>query len=401
MVNAPEGGPLAGIRVIDLTVNVLGPIATQMLGDMGADVIKVEPPAGDPIRLTGPHRSPAMSVFFLNMNRNKRSIVLDLKRKEAKEALLKLVDNADVFVHNMRIGAASRLGLSYEALSARNPRLIYASATGFRKDSKWRDKPAYDDVIQGMSGISDLHTMRDGRPALVPTVIADKFCGHALASAIAMALYRRERTGKGQEVHLPMLETMLNFNLAEHLWGAVLDDSATHGFGYTRLLTPYRRPHATADGYICVMASTDGHWKRLFKVFERPDLLADPRFETITMRTKNIDALYQIVTDEMKKHTTADWQRRLEDADIPHGPILTLDAMLDDPYLNETGFFQRVRHPTEGKMITTAIAPEFSESPGQVRTLAPRLGEHTGEILRETGLSDTQISALIPQSIST
>ena len=386
-------GPLAGIRVIDLTVNILGPVATQVLGDMGADVIKVEPPAGDPIRVMGPGRSPAMSVFFLNTNRNKRSVVLDLKQPEAMQALLHLIDGADVFVHNMRIGAADRLGLGYAALSARNPRLVYAAATGFRKDSAWRDKPAFDDVIQGMSGIADLHKRRDGTPAFVPMVIADKFCGFALASAIGMALYRRERSGTGQEVHVPMLETMLNFNMVEHLWGATLDD-ASLGLGYVRMLTPFRRPHATSDGHICLLANTDEQWARLFIAMERPELANDIRFAKLAQRTLNVAALYEIVTAVMATRTTAEWRQRLDAADVPNGAVLTLDGMFDDPYLADTGYFQHVEHPTEGRMITTAVPTAFSESPGSIRCLAPRLGEHTAEVLREAGVPEALATRL-------
>ncbi|WP_027286081.1 CaiB/BaiF CoA transferase family protein [Rubritepida flocculans] len=392
-MKAGEGGPLAGVRVVDLTVNILGPVATQVLGDMGADIVKVEPPTGDPIRFMGPSRSPGMSVFFLNTNRNKRSVVLDLKRPEAMDALLHLVDGADVFVHNMRLGAAERLGLSYAALAKRNRRLVYAAATGFRQSSRWRDKPAFDDVIQGMSGIADLVARRDGKPGFVPMAIADKFCGFAFASAIGMALYRRERTGVGQEVHVPMLETMLSFNLVEHLWGATLDDPSL-GVGYVRMLTPFRRPHATADGYICLLANTDEQWARLFVAIDRPELAQDARFARLEQRTLNIAALYEIVTDVMRTRTTAEWQRRLDAADIPNGPVLSLDSMLDDPYLNETGFFQRVEHPTEGRMITTTVATEFSESPGSIRRLAPRLGEHTAEVLREAGLPEATVAAL-------
>lgn len=380
-------GPLAGVKVIDLTVNILGPVATQVLGDMGADVIKVEPPTGDPIRVMGPGRSPTMSVFFLNSNRNKRSIVLDLKQPDAMQALLQLVDGADVFVHNMRIAAAERLGLGYAALAARNPRLIYAAATGFRKNSAWRDKPAFDDVIQGMSGVADLHARRDGKPAFVPMVIADKFCGFALASAIGMALFRRERSGVGQEVHVPMLETMLNFNMVEHLWGATLDDTSL-GLGYVRMLTPFRRPHATADGHICLLANTDEQWARLFVAMDRPGLADDERFAKLAQRTLNVAALYEVVTEVMATRSTAEWQERLDAADIPNGAVLTLDGMFDDPYLTETGYFQHVDHPTEGRMITTAVPTEFSESPGAIRRLAPRLGEHTAEVLREAGLPE-------------
>lgn len=379
--------------MIDLTVNILGPVATQILGDMGAEVIKVEPPQGDPIRHVGPRRSTGMGAFFLNTNRNKRGVLLDLKQPDARDALLRLVDGADVFVHNMRLSAAARLGLDYASLAARNPRLIYASGTGFRKNSSWRDRPAFDDVIQGMSGIADMHARRDGEPRYVPMVIADKFCGHALASAIGMALYRRERSGVGQEVHVPMTETMLNFNLIEHLWGAVLAEPE-QGLGYIRMLTPFRRPYATKDGHICLLANTDDQWRRLFGAIDRPELIQDPRFARLVDRALNLPALYSLVEDAMAERPTAEWMQRLDAADVPNGPVLKLDEMLDNPYLAETGYFQRVEHPTEGEMITTAVPTEFSESPGGVHRLAPRLGQHTAEVLREAGFPEGEVVRL-------
>lgn len=388
------GGPLAGVRVIDVTTAVLGPLATQILGDMGADVVKVESPQGDTMRQIGPTRGRDMAVMFLNINRNKRSVVLDLKRQEARAALLRLIEGADVLVHNMRLGAAARLGLSYAALAPRNPRLIHASATGFRKDGRLRDRPAFDDVIQGMSGLAAINAMRDGgEPSYVPSAIADKFCGHVLASAVAMALYRRERTGKGQEVHVPMLETMISFNLAEHLWGGVLDDPAL-GLGYGRMFTPYRRPFPTSDGHLCLMANSDDQWQRLLAALERPDLAADPRFARLAQRADNIGALYAVVEAVMRTRSTAEWQARLDAADVPNGPVLSLAGLLEDEYLGETGFFQRVEHPSEGRMLVTAVPVEFSEAPGAVRRLPPRLGEHTAEVLREAGLTEAEIMEL-------
>ena len=270
-------GPLAGIRVLDLTSAVLGPVATQILGDMGADVIKVEPPEGDPIRPLGPARHPGMGAYFLNINRNKKSVALDLKRPAAREALLKLVETADVFVHNMRLGAAERLGLDYQAVAGRNPCIVYAAATGFRKDGAYRDRPSFDDVIQGESGLAALNGGVGGEPRYVPMAVCDKICGYVLASAVSMALFHRERSGKGQEVHVPMLETMVAFNLVDHLWHGVLAEPEK-GLGYPRMLTQHRRPFPTKDGHICILATTDAQSRHLFEAIDRPELADDERF---------------------------------------------------------------------------------------------------------------------------
>jgi len=385
-------GPLAGVRVIDLTVNVLGPMATQVLGDAGADVIKIEAPGGDPIRQIGPSRTADMGVYFLNLNRNKRSVVLDLKREAARAALRRLVADADVFVHNMRTAAVERLGFGYAKVAAINPRIIYASATGFRRSGPYRDRGAFDDLIQGMSGLAALNRGPDGAPRYVPTVMADKLCGHVLASAVAMALYARSVTGKGQEVHVPMLETMLAFNLVEHLWGATLRMPEL-GLGYTRMLSPHRRPYATQDGYICVIAVTDDQWRRLFAAIGRPALIADERFATISARARNIDAVYAALTEAMPERTTAEWGAILDAADIPNGAVNTLEGMLVDEYLQHTAFFQPIEHPTDGPMTTLAIPVEFDGTPASIRALPPKLGEHTEPVLRDAGLSRAEIAA--------
>ncbi len=389
-----RGGPLAGIRVIDLTTVVLGPFATQTLGDMGADVIKVESPEGDNCRWIGPSRNQGMGSYFAMLNRNKRSVVLDLKRPAARAALLRLVDGADVFVHNMRVGAADRLGLGYAALSARNPRLVYALASGFRKGSSRQEHPAFDDLIQGMSGMATLNACPDGAPRYVPSVIVDKLTGQMLASMIGMALFHRERTGEGQEVQVPMLETMLSFLLVEHLWGAVFNQPEL-GLGYPRMLTPHRRPYATKDGYISVIAVSDAHWSRLFAAMGRASLIEDPRFSTIAARSDNVDALYAVLTEGMRERTTAEWLATLRELDIPAGRANTLNDLLDDEYLRETEFFQHARHPLDGDVTVTAIPASFSASPPSVRRLWPALGEHTEEVLREAGCDDAQIREIV------
>lgn len=266
---AAPGGPLAGLRVLDLSINVLGPVCTQLLGDMGADVIKVEPPEGDQNRMNGPSRHPGMSTLYLTMNRNKRSTVLDLKRPECIDVLMQLVDTADVFVHSMRPSAAVRLGIGPDAVRARNPRIVYAYAPGFRGDGPRKDHPAFDDVIQGMAGLAAMNAADPAHPRYFPTVIADKFCGYVLASSISMALLHRERTGEGQVVQVPMFETLLQFTLFEHLWEAALGKGGASA-GYVRMFSPHRRPYATKDGHICVLAVNDLQWRRLLTAIGRP-----------------------------------------------------------------------------------------------------------------------------------
>jgi crotonobetainyl-CoA:carnitine CoA-transferase CaiB-like acyl-CoA transferase len=385
-----KGGPLTGLKVVDLTQYVCGPVATQILGDYGAQIIKVEQPEGDLNRKIGPARYPGMTAMFLGMNRNKQSVVLNLKRPEALDALMRMIAGADVFVHSMRLPAAERLGISYGAVAAHNASIVYACAPGYRSDGPHRDRPAYDDVIQGESGIAGITELAYGEPRYFPTVIADKFCGHILASSIGMALVHRERTGEGQEVQVPMLETMMSFNLIEHLWEGCFD-APMGELGYDRALTQSRRPFKTKDGYVCLMATSDAQWRGLFAACDRPELGADPRYATLAERSKRFPEVYQLVADEMGKYTTAEWQKRLDAADVPNGIARKLRDLPQDPYLVETGYFHRYVHPQAGPMVTPSIPVQFSKTPAQIKCPPPTLGEHTHAVLSAMGYSVAEI----------
>jgi formyl-CoA transferase len=386
-------GPLAGVRIVDLTINVLGPVATQILADAGADVIKVESPAGDQNRHIGPSRTPMMGALYMTMNRNKRSVVMNLKKKSAKEALFRLVREADVFVHSMRSSAAERLGVDYKTVAEQNPSIIYAYAPGYRPDGPARDRPAYDDVIQGESGIASMCERAFGEPRYLPTVLADKLCGQVLSNAISMALFCRERTGVGQEVVVPMLETVLAFNMLDHQWGAIFDPP-DGGMGYNRLFTPHRRPFKTADGHMCIMASNDEQWQRLLAAVGRSDLSDDPRFARLVNRARNIEALYAVLNEQLIGRTNEEWDKRLSEADIPHAPVKKLEELLTDPYLEATGFFQHAQHPTEGALVRTSNPMMFSKTPTGYRLPQPKLGEHSDQVLGSLGFSNTEIGEI-------
>lgn len=376
------GGPLSGVRVLDLSINILGPLATQILGDMGADVIKIETPKGDHNRHSGPYRNKGMSALFMANNRNKRSVVLDLKTAEGLETLMKLVETADVFVHSMRSAAARRLGISYEAVSARNLSIVYGYGAGFHQKHEKRDRPAYDDIIQAESGIVGTVAAATGEYRYIPTIVVDKMAAQALASSIGMALFHRERTGEGQEVYIPMLENTVAFLMVEHLWGGVHNPPSAP-MGYSRVLNA--RLFETSNGHISLCAINDAQWRSVFRALDRPDLVADDRFATVGARNSNFKELYAIVGDILKRRTTAEWRSLFDGADVPNGPVNSLQDVLNDPYLRDTGFWVDYEHPTEGACVTTAIVPQFSKTSGALRLPPPNLGQHTEEVLSEIG----------------
>jgi len=393
--------PLQGVRIIDLTSVLMGPYATQILGDMGADIIKVESPSGDTTRLIGPMRNPGMGPTFLNANRSKRSIMLDLKKPEGRAALMRLVESADVLICNVRPKAMARLGLSYEEVNAINAKIIYVGLVGFGQSGPYADKPAYDDLIQGAVALPTLSTMAGSDvPRYVPTTIADRTVGLHGAIATVAALLHRANTGRGQQIEIPMFETMAGYVLADHMGGRSFEPSIGAP-GYQRLLAPDRRPFRTSDGYICVVIYTDGHWRNFFKSIGQSETFEkDERFANLSSRSANIGSLYKVVADILLTRTSAEWLALLESADIPVMPLHTLESLMEDPHLRAVAFFKNNEHPSEGSIHSISTPWRWSDSqPGETRP-APRIGQHSVEILRNIGYDEEQIRVLIENRIT-
>lgn len=387
-------GPLNGVRVLDMTSVLLGPFATQILGDMGADVIKIESPAGDVTRYVPPQRHRQMSFMFLCANRNKRSVVLDLKTAEGRQAMLRLARTADVLVYSVRPAAMARLGLDYESLKAENQRLIHCGAYGFSERGPYRGRPAYDDIIQAACGIAALQRNSDGEPRYANTVLADKTVGLHVLAAITMALYERERSGEGQAIEVPMFETMVPFMMLEHLAGATFSPSEGE-MGYRRLMVEHRRPYATRDGFIGILPYTRDQWQRFFRIAGREEMINDPRVLDAETRSRKVGELYAMVAEIMPTRTTREWRRLLEENDIPHMPVNELEDLLSDPHLQAIDFIKEVEHPSEGRLRTFDVPMTFSRTPGGIARLAPRLGEHTREVLMElAGYGADEVEAL-------
>ena len=393
-------GPLEGVRIIDMTTVLMGPYATQMLGDYGADVIKVETPDGDVTRLIGPTRHPGMGPVFLNTNRSKRSICLDLKKPTGRDALLRLIASADVLIYNVRPQAMERLQLGYDVVKKINPRLIYAGVFGFGQDGPYAAKPAYDDLIQGGSALAHLMAIGgDGTPRYVPNALVDRIVGTHAVGAVLASLVHRERSGRGQRVDIPMLETMAGFVMGDHMGGLTYEPPLDKG-GYARHLSPDRRPYQTSDGFICVIVYNDKQWESFFKATGRDDLRANPKFSTFAARAQNIDVVYAELARILKERTTAEWTDLLDKADIPTLPMHSLESILTDPHLAATDFFPVVEHPSEGAIRSMRVSATWSDTPAEPTRLAPRLGEHSREILQEAGFSREEIAALLRDGVT-
>jgi len=392
-VTTHHAGPLAGIRVVDLTSTFMGPYCTLLLAQMGAEVIKVEPPTGDVVRYIGDDRGVGMGPVFLNANRGKRSVALDLKTPAGRGVLQRLVTTADVFVHNVRPEAARRLGIGYAEVAAVNAATVYCALRGYGREGPYRDRAAYDDVIQASCGLAAVQGAAD-EPAYVRTPVADKAVGLLALSAINAALFARERTGRGQEIEVPMLESMVTFTLLDQQGGYVFDPPRGAA-GYARTASPFRKPYRTADGYLSVMVYTDTQWRTFFALVGRPDMAADPRYRTITERTQHIDELYQLVEKELLARPSAEWLAALSRAEIPAAPIHSVPDLFTDDHLVAAGLFERVEHPSEGPLRLARFPVSFGGSHPDRPRPAPRLGEHGAEVLAELGYGPEDIDGLV------
>ncbi|MFI0470849.1 CaiB/BaiF CoA transferase family protein [Saccharopolyspora sp. 5N102] len=381
---APEG-PLSGLRIVELATVIMGPYAGAQLGDLGADVIKIEAPGGDPTRHFEPKRNQGMAGATLNINRNKRSVELDLKTATGHDALLALLRTADAFLTNVRPDALRRLGLSYDDVAEINPGLVYVNAQGFRSDSPLSGNAAYDDILQAASGLVALNECVTGEPYYVPTVIADKVCGLVIVQSLLAALRHRDRTGLGQHVEVPMADTMIAFNLVEHLAGASLEPTRDPGYGYSRVLSSERKACRTADGFMCILPYNDRNWRDFFTFAGRPDLAEDSRFATMAGRVRHADEVYLRLRELTPKFTTAEWQQFCDRVSIPAHPVRTLEEAAESEYARQGGLVQTAAHPTEGAYRYVAPPVRFSRTPGRLRRHCPRLGEHTAEVLAELG----------------
>jgi len=396
-----RSGPLAGVRIIDLTTVVMGPFATQILADMGADVVKVESPDGDVLRNIAPMRHSGMGHIFLHHNRNKRSIVLDLKQAAGRAALLRLARDADVLIYNVRPQAMARLKLAYEDVRAASPRIVYVGAYGYGEGGRYAGQSAYDDLIQGMAGLPWMtHAAGADRPRYVPTAISDRITGLAAVNAVTAALYGRERTGKGRSVEVPMFETLAHMVLGDHLCGRTFEPPADP-VRYERMLAPHRVPYATKDGHVCVLVYNDKQWRSFFRLVGREELFdSDPRFSSQEARSRNINEVYAFVAEQMATRTSTEWLRLLKEADIPSAPLNSVDDVIDDPHLAESGFFRMTEHPTEGRLRMMSTPLAWSDAPPHALRPAPRLGEHSVEILLEAGYGKAEIEAMIASRVT-
>lgn len=395
-----EPSPLHGLRVVDLSTTFMGPYCAMILAQWGADVVKVEAPQGDVLRYVGDARVPGMGPIFLNANRGKRSMAVDLKDRAGMDVFTRLVETADVLVHNLRPRAAARLGITPDRVLASNDRLVYCAFRGFGSGGPYADRPAYDDVIQGASGMAAVQAVDGGRPAYWRSAAADKTMGILGAAAVLAAVHGRSVTGRGRAIEVPMFESMASFMLLEQQGGWVYDPPGGPT-GYPRTESPYRKPFRTKDGYLAVMVYTDQQWRSFFGAIGEPALADDPRYRTIGTRTVHIDELYALMDDHLTRRTTAEWQAVFERADIASSKVNAIEDLFDDEHLVATGFFETVDHPYAGRLRMARSPVDMGDRRPGAAALRhpPRLGEHSAEVARELGYPDTAIDALVGRGV--
>ena len=397
MSTPPSGGPLAGVRVVDASTIVFGPFASMMLADLGAEVIKIENPrsGGEVMRHAGASPTPGMGPIFMALNRNKKSVGLDLATDAGKRALTKLLEGADVFFHNVRLAGMERLGFGYEAVKALNPSIVYVHCAGYGAAGPYAGRQALDDLVQGATGFADLATLRDGSPpAYAPTIVADKAAGLYAFGATTAALYHRAVSGEGQFVAVPMFEAFTHFHMVENLYGQTFP-GIDGPMGYTRTTSANRKPYATADGFICIVPYLDDQWTRFFELGGRPDLASDPRFADHTSRTEHTDELYALIEDVARTRTTDEWMVLLGEAQIPAMRANRNEDVLADPHLEAVGMFELREHPDAGPWRAVRPPLEFSATPGGIRHEPPALGADTADVLREAGVTPEDLETIL------
>ena len=375
-------GPLGGVRVIDLTAMVMGPYCTQIMADMGAEVIKIEPPDGDNTRYISVASTPGMSGVFVNVNRGKRSVVLDLRAAPGVAALRALIESADVFIHSMRAKAVAKLGFDYPSVAAIRPDIIYTNCYGYSRRGPDKDRTAYDDTIQAECGLPAVQQMLTGEASFVGTIMADKIAGMTALYSTVMALYHREKTGEGQEVEVGMFETMASFMLVEHANGAIFDPPLGPAV-YPRAVAPNRRPYRTRDGQIAALIYNDKQWSAFIEAVRPP--WAGEQYATLKQRAQQIDKVYALLAETMRERTTGEWLTLFRKLDIPAAPLRTPQELFDNPHLNAVGLFETVETP-HGRMRMPGVPTWFSRTPGKIAGPAPELGAHTREVLDSLGL---------------
>ena len=386
--------PLSGLKVIDLTNIIMGPYTTQLLGDLGADIIKVEDISGDMTRNIGIQKSSNMSSMFLGVNRNKRSLVLDLKKKISKQVLWKLIKTSDVFIHNMRPNKIINLGFSPLKIKKKNNKIIFVGLYGYGKHGEYTGQPAFDDIIQGQSGLASLYQLSKNEPIFVPSVVADKTIGLLASTALLSAYIKFLKTGEGSCVEISMFEGMASYTLLEHQYGQIFLPSKDT-IGYPRLLSKSRKPYKTQDGYICIMPYTDKQWFKFFEIINKKELKNDRRFSTIKARSKVINILYKKVEKSVRKQTNEKLCRILKKNDIPHGVLNTLDNLKNDKHLKKVKFFRKIKHPSEGDLLIPDTGIKINNKSLPIRKHQPSLGENSVEILKEIGYDDLEIKKIL------